>query len=182
MRFNFTGQKLGFILTSLIILTVFCSLFFFDIKLESNRIRENSSRASLELDGKVLDAYALPGKLYNVELTLGDQLAGSQLVKNAETFSLKLYKDRHYMLHITESNGSCKVISVYTHLPANDDRLYHFSFIASLKSSPRFNYPSSPAALISYDHQLRDFNYREEIIPHFSRNLYSQKTSGGFNH
>jgi hypothetical protein len=175
MRFNLSGRRLSFILTNTIILTVVCSLFFFDIKLESERAKESSAGASLELEARVLDVRASAEKKYNVELTLGDQPAGSLCVKNAEAFSLKLYRDRHYLLHISENDGQSKVISVYTHLPANDDHLYRFSFITSLETSPRFSYPSAPAALIAYDHELGDFSYSEEIASHFGSRLYSQK-------
>jgi hypothetical protein len=186
MKPVFKGRRFSFILANFIVLIVISSLFFFDIKLQSDGVKENSAGASLELSGKVLDAYASAGKIYDVEIMLGDQPAGSLRVKNAETFSLKLYKDRHYLLHISEDNGNGKMISVYTHLPSNDDQLHHFSFVASLGTSAHFSYPASPAALIAYDHELRDFSYSEEITSHFSRKLYSQRitltSSAGFNH
>jgi hypothetical protein len=175
MRSHFSGRRISFILTGMIILTVVCGLFFFDIQLESERMKGGLSDASLELKGKILDANASAEKKYNVELILGDQPAKSLIVKNCESFALKLYKDRHYLLQITEKNGQSKVISVYTHLPANDNHFYRFSFIISLEASPQFTYPSAPAALIAYDHELRDFSYSEEITSHFVSRLYSQK-------
>jgi hypothetical protein len=182
MRTDFSRKKPGFILANLIVFTVACSLFFFDVKMESDRTKKDSSLVCLELSGKVLDADTATGKTYNVELMLGDQCAENRNVRNSEAFTLKLHKGRHYMLCITDSDGYGKVISVYTNLPSDIEESYHFSFTASLGSPLQFIYPLTPTALIAYDHELRDFSYSEEITSHFGRKLYSEKVSRNLNH
>ncbi len=134
----------------------------------------------LVIEGQVLNAGLKGASGVTIELSSGGQTLSTQyLSKPGKKFRLKLAKNRHYMLKLSQTGYIDKLISINTQLPEFFDDEYLFGFQTSLISKKESESLNSeilelPVALISWDMKRKLFYYDKNYSESIKREMVVQ--------
>jgi urate oxidase len=165
------------VMKNLIILFIFLCLFLLDMKLQAAG-RGSRTNAALLVKGRLNNVESKAGETYTVELITACEVVQSLEVSDNKSFKLLLEKDTHYAIRITKDGYTPRLLSIYTRLPEDDDRLHHFRFDTELIAEEDADTLDKdaidfPVAVISYDEDIDGFYYNEEYTANIKKQLYT---------